>query len=432
MVSGVSVPLVGLVDAGVAGRLEAPEALGGVALGGWLFEMLCWTFGFLRMGTTGLVAQAEGSGDQQAQVVTLARALITALVIGLTLSLGAIWLTGPSLELLAGGQGPSASSGASYLTARMWGATPAMLNYVCLGWLLGRARPRSALALQLVMNSLNMGLSLWWGPRYGVAGIGAASAAAQWLTACLGLAWVLLKTTPKLPRGALLKGLRDHAAWSSLAKLNLDLMVRTSLLLAVFGAMNSVSARLGALTLSANALLLHLQSLQAFALDGFAHGVEVLSGEAYGAGAGTRLKGAVRVGLRLTMGTAALISLCYAVGSDELFALLTRHEEVSLIARELAPWAIISPLISAPCFLLDGVMVGATQGSAMRRGMSWSALVFILSACLAVPSLGNHGLWLSLMCFMLARALTLRPQLKELYARSEGAEAPLTPRDDPC
>jgi MATE family multidrug resistance protein len=209
-------------------------------------------------------------------------------------------------------------------------------------------------------------------------------------------------------------------------------MVRTSLLLAVFGVMNSVSARLGALTLSANALLLHLQSLQAFALDGFAHGVEVLSGEAYGASSGARLKRAVRAGAQLTMGTATLISLFYAVGSDELFALLTRHEDVSLIARELAPWAIISPLISAPCFLLDGVMVGATQGSAMRRGMSWSVLVFILSASIAVPSWGNHGLWLSLMCFMVARALTLRPKLKTLYTLSEATEPHVIPRDGAC
>jgi len=415
MISGLSVPLVGLIDAGVVGRLSAPEALGGVALGGWLFEMICWSFGFLRMGTTGLVAQAKGKSDPLELSATLARGLLTALGIGVCLSLCSPLLTGPALALLSGDSAEVNASAGAYLSARLWGMTPALLNYVCLGWLLGLARPRSALALQLLMNGLNASLSLWWGPMFGVGGVGGASAVAQWVTAGVGLSWVITQTAPRVEWEHISERLRRSDAWRALAQLNVDLFIRTALLLGVFGAMNSGSARLGALTLSANALLLHLQSAQAFALDGFAHGAEVLTGEAIGMSARARLRRVIKASAHLTALTALLISAVYAVAHKPIFMLLTTHDEVVSLAIEVAPWVIFSPLISAPCFLLDGVMIGATQASSMRRGMITSAVIFALIAMIGVPLLGNHGLWLAFLCFMATRALSLTPTLLRLY-----------------
>jgi MATE family multidrug resistance protein len=179
--------------------------------------------------------------------------------------------------------------------------------------------------------------------------------------------------------------------------------------------MNSGSARLGALTLSANALLLHLQSAQAFALDGFAHGAEVLTGEAIGMSARARLRRVIKASAHLTALTALLISAVYAIAHEPIFMLLTTHDEVVSLAIEVAPWVIVSPLISAPCFLLDGVMIGATQASSMRRGMITSAVIFALIAMIGVPLLGNHGLWLAFLCFMATRALSLTPTLLRLY-----------------
>jgi MATE family multidrug resistance protein len=199
------------------------------------------------------------------------------------------------------------------------------------------------------------------------------------------------------------------------------LFVRTALLLSVFGAVNAISARLGPIALSANALLLHLQTLQAFALDGFAHGVEVMTGEAVGERSPERLRVTLRAAWRLTMGTAALIALTYALAHPWLLRQLSAHEEVLERAEGLIIWAVISPLISAPCFLLDGVMIGATRSAEMRRGMIYSALTFALSAALLVPTWGAHGLWAALMSFMLARAQSLRGSYRVLLNPSHQA-----------
>ena len=174
--------------------------------------------------------------------------------------------------------------------------------------------------------------------------------------------------------------------------------------------MNGVGARLGPLTLSANALLLHLQSLQAFILDGFAHGAEVIIGERLGRKDLDGYRTALRAGTEWTIATAVIIALIYTLGSAPMLGLLTHHQEVLKEAEHFLIWAIISPLISAPCFLLEGVMIGATESATMRKGMITSTLVFILGLIILVPLWGNHGLWAALMLFMCARFATLLPQ----------------------
>ena len=414
MISGVSVPLLGLIDTSVVGRLSQSEALGGVALGSWLFDLLYWSFGFLRMGTTGLVAQARGAEQVSSLRPLLARPLLIGLISGVVIIIAGQTLSHIALDCIGGEASAELTLTADqYFLARLWGGPAVLMNYACLGWLLGMGRVKLALASQLSLNGINMILSLWWGSIWGVEGVGGASAAAQWLVA-LGWGGVIwCKLCPQVPLNILWVALRDREAWLRLAVLNFDLWVRTSLLLCVFGLMNATGARLGGLTLSANALLLHLQSLQAFVLDGFAHGAEVIVGERLGRGDRTGYRSALRAGAEWTLITALLIAGIYTIAAGPLLALLTHHEEVVIEAQRYLIWAIISPLISAPCFLLDGVMIGATESATMRRGMIVSSVVFGCCLLMCVPIWGNHGLWLSLMIFMTARFLTLIPRALE-------------------
>ena len=411
MLSGVSVPLLGLVDTSIVGRLSQPEALGAVALGSWLFDMLYWSFGFLRMGTTGLVAQARGAEDQASLRPLLARPLIIGIIAGLgVIGLGLLGAE-RALSILSGGESAAlADTAKTYVQARLLGGPAVLMNYACLGWLLGMGRVKLALLTQLSLNSINAALSVWWGARWGVEGVAYASATAQWLTLLGWGSWIWLRLCPPLPSSTLRAALKDASAWGELATLNLRLWVRTCLLLSCFGGLNAMSARLGALTLSANALLLHLQSLQAFILDGFAHGAEVLVGERLGRGDRVGYRDALRVGAEWTFGASLLIAGGYALGAPMILRALTHHMDVITQAERYMIWAVISPVISAPCFLLDGVMIGATESATMQRGMMISALVFAVGLITFTPLLGNHGLWLALMFFMSSRAITLTPR----------------------
>ena len=409
MISGLSVPFLGLVDTSIVGRLSTPDALCAVALGSWLFDLCYWSFGFLRMGTTGLVAQAKEREPDSLRVL-LARPLIIGMVAGILLILLGHPLSHDLLSLMAGVHQTEVSTvAAEYFKSRVWGGPAVLMNYACLGWLLGTGRAKLALASQLTLNVLNTVLSLWWGPIYGVAGVGAASAVAQWITALGWCALIWLRLSPPFSSQLLFKELKKKKPWQALAALNFDLWLRTALLLGCFGLMNSHSARFGALTLSVNAILLHLQSLQAFILDGFAHGIEVVIGEQLGRGDRKGYRYALRSAFELAMVSALVISMIYFAGASTLIKWLTHHETVHQAVQPYLIWAIISPIISAPCFILDGVMIGATQSSAMRRGMIWSALWFALCSFTCTSLWGNHGLWAAFLSLMICRAITLMP-----------------------
>ena len=410
MISGLSVPFLGLVDTGIVGRVGSAEALGAVALASWLFDLLYWSFGFLRMGTTGIVSQARGRGDQAKLKVYLARPLLFGLVAGIFVLFTGQVFSSEILYLLAGDQKTLIGTANQYFTARIYGGPAVLMNYALLGYLLGIGKAKSALVMQVGLNGVNAIFSIWWGLSLGVEGVGYASAFAQWLILFYWLPRLWLKESPSLSNQYLSAGLKNIHEWKDLLSLNFDLWVRTCLLLGSFGLVNSVSARLGVLTLSANALLLHLQSLQAFALDGFAHGTEIMVGEFLGAKKLNHYQKTLRAGFEWSMGTALVIAVIYCLFADQLFELMTHHTEVIEESKRYLAWAICSPLISAPCFLLDGVMIGAMAGSSMRKSMIISAMGLVLLLQVLVPTYGNHGLWLAFLSFMLLRALTLFPQ----------------------
>ncbi len=377
MLSNLSVPLLSMADTAVVGHLAQPVYLGGVALGGTVFGFLYWGFGFLRMGTTGLTAQALGKGDGLEVNATLGRALLLALILAAALLLGRHLVSDLAFALLPGSPEVEAQA-RRYVAIRIFSAPATLVNYACLGWFIGLQNTRIPLALTLLTNLVNIGLDfcfvwLWHGEVAGVALASVVDEALGTLVA-LPLAWRYWRRHPR-------PSWRRLCRWRELRRLitiNTHLFVRTALLLFAFAFFTAQSARLGDLTLAANTVLLNLQSFMAYVLDGFAHAAEALSGRALGRADSAALRRVVRLTAHWSMGLATLFSLGYALAGHYLIALLTDQEPVRRLAVEFLPWAALLPLVSAWSFALDGVFIGISRAREMRNVLTVSVLLIYL------------------------------------------------------
>ena len=384
-------PILGAVDTAVAGHLHSAADLGGVALGGLFFNFVFWGFGFLRMGTTGLVAQAFGADDQQALRSTVARALLLAFAIGVTVLVLQSPLIHYALAAIGGSEDVRRTARA-YCVARIGSAPFALANYVVLGYLLGLQKVRIALAAQVFINAANVVAVLVYVYAFGwgIAGIGAATATADSLGFVFG-AVVLWSTRPRGLAPLRFATLVDPHALKQLVVINRDIFLRTMCLLGSFGWFAHLGATQGDAILAANALLLNFQTFMAYGLDGFAHAAEALVG-------------------------AAVFSVAYWLGGAWIIERLTDQQTVRAAAQTFLPWAALSPVISVWGFLLDGVFIGATRTRELMRAMAVSLCVFLAASALLVGPFGNHGLWVALLIFMASRGLALSPLVPRIGA----------------
>jgi MATE family multidrug resistance protein len=399
-------PLLSLVDTVLAGHMSGPEFLGGVALGAMVFNFLFWGFGFLRMGTTGFVAQADGAEDDRALRAIVMRALLLAFGIGLLLLLISGPLIGIALRLLGHG-GEAFIQAAHYCHARIWSAPAALGNYVVLGALLGRRRAKQALGLQIFINLVNIAVAvtLVWGLGLGVAALGAATAVADWLGFALGLLGLqaVMAHFPPLQWADLLR----RADLARFALVNRDIFLRTLLLLIAFGWFTHASAGLGDKILAANALLLNLQTFMAYGLDGFAHAAEALVGRAVGQDDRAAFLRLVWRTTAWAAGTAAVFALVYGLAGPWIIDALTDQSDIRALALAYLPWAVALPLVSVWGFQLDGIFIGATRTGDLRNAMLLCTGLYLVAARSLEPVLGNHGLWLAFCLFMALRGASL-------------------------
>ncbi|WP_169739134.1 MATE family efflux transporter [Paraburkholderia nodosa] len=414
-------PILGAVDTAVAGHLGSAADLGGVALGGLFFNFVFWGFGFLRMGTTGLVAQAYGARDLPALRTNVLRALLLAFAIGAAILLIQSPLIRYTLAVIGGSADVQRNAGV-YCLARIGSAPFALANYVVLGYLLGIQRVRIALLSQIFINLTNVVavLAYVYGLRWGIAGIGAATATADTLGFVFG-ACVLWRLRPRGLAPLALQTVLEPAALKRLVAINRDIFLRTLCLLGSFGWFAHLGAKQGDAILAANALLLNFQTFMAYGLDGFAHAAEALVGAAIGAGNRNAFRQAVKINLFWAALGAFGFSLVYWACGPWIIGQLTNQPAVRAAAQAFLPWAALSPLISVWGFLLDGVFIGATRTRELMQAMAVSLAVFLCASWALVGPLGNHGLWIALLVFMAARGLTLSP----LLPRISGAIVPV-------
>lgn len=410
MLGQASVPLVGIVDTAVIGRTGDAVALAGVALGATISTLVFWTFGFLRMGMTGLTAQAQGSGDRAEVEALLLRALAIGLGLGLIL-LAVSWpIREAALAVLSGT--PEVDGEASgYMQGRFIGAPATLAVYAINGWLLGLGRTREALALQIVMNLANIGLDIWfvWGMGFGAYGVGLGTACAEGIALVLGLLIVgqvaganVLAIIARTPRSLL----SDKARLAKLFAVNRDIMIRTIALLILFTWFANSGARLGAETLAANHVLLQFVNFAAFILDAFAFTAEERVGGAYGQGDKPRFLKAIRLTGEFSLVSGALLAVAFLVLGGPLIDFLTTDAEVREVARAYLPLAALVPLVGMPSWLLDGVFIGTTRGMALRNAGVVSTVLYV-ALDLALRPLDNTGVWIAMTASYLLRAAGL-------------------------
>lgn len=418
-------PILGAVDTAVAGHLGSAADLGGVALGGLFFNFVFWGFGFLRMSTTGLVAQAFGARDHVALRASVVRALMLAIAIGAVILLAEAPLIRYALASI-GGSDEVLRHAREYCHARIGSAPFALANYVVLGYLLGTRRVRMALATQVYINLVNVIAVLLYvyGFGWGIAGIGAATATADTLGFVFG-AVVLWRMRPRGLPAFRVAGVLEPAALKRLLTINRDIFLRTMCLLGSFGWFAHLGAKQGDAILAANALLLNFQTFMAYGLDGFAHAAEALVGAAIGARDRHAFRQAVKVNLLWSAVGALGFSLAYWSAGSWIIEHLTNQISVRATAERFLPWAALSPLVSVWGFLLDGVFIGATRTRELMRSMAVSLAVFLAASWALTGPFGNHGLWAALLIFMATRGLTLSPLLPQIADAIRPASAQL-------
>lgn len=423
ILSNVTTPLLGLVDTAVVGRLPGPEYIGAVAIGAAAFTGIFWMFGFLRMGTTGFIAQAMGADDFTEVRAILGRAVLIAIMFGAMLVAlqqplwaGAVHLLDPSATVEALAE--------QYFTIRVWTGPATLVNYALLGFFIGLQRPRLALAIQIWLNGVNILLDLLFviGLDMGVPGVAWATLIGEYSAAILGLVVALRVLRPNGGRFSW-PAILDPMQCRRLLSANFDIFVRTACLIIAFSWATRVGARLGDLALAANAILMQMVHLLAYGLDGFAFAAEALVGGALGARSLNALRQAVVASTIWALVVSAGVALTYLVAGPLLIAVMTDQPDIQAAAETYLVWIVIYPLLAIWCYQLDGIFIGATQTAEMRNAMILSLGVFVV-AILTLPDLfGNHGLWASLSILNIARTVTLGAYYRRIEARVVGTTA---------
>jgi MATE family multidrug resistance protein len=371
ILSNISVPMLGMVDTGVVGHLESAVYLGAVAIGGVIFSFLYTGVNFLRMGTTGIAAQRYGADDFDGLRISLGQALVVAQIIAVAVIL-LQWPVGQVAMKLLGAEGALREHALEYFSIRIWSAPGTLANFVMIGWFLGLQNARVPLIIFLTINLTNIALDLLFVLVLGmkVDGVALASVFAEYTGLAVALYFAareLRKHSGHWPMDKFVN-LRAYAAFFSV---NANLFVRTMALMFTIAFVTAQGTRMGGLILAANAILMQLQNLTAFGLDGLAHAAEALVGKAVG----------------------------------QRRRVLTDLPAVRETTLRYLPWMIVSPLVSVWSFLYDGVYVGATRAREMRNIMVFSAFAVFIPAWFVLQPLGNDGLWLAFLLFLASRGI---------------------------
>ncbi len=420
VLSNATVPLLGAVDTAVVGQLGDPASLGAVGIGAVILATLYWAFGFLRMSTSGLAAQAQGAGDMGERSAVLLRALIVGGLAGLALVAAQVALFAGAFALAPASARVEALAH-QYLAIRIWGAPATIALYALTGWLVGLERTRAVLVLQLWQNGLNIALDLWFvlGLGWGVPGVAGATLIAEWTGLALAL-WLARDAFGAALRQAVIR-LGDRIAIRRMFSASRDIMGRTVLLQLSFTTFVFLGARFGDVTLATNQVLMQFLEITAYALDGLAFAAEALIGQAVGARSLADTRAAGRITMQWGFGGAAALALIFAAAGPGIVDLMTTSEEVRIEARAYLPWLVVAPLIGVAAWIYDGIFIGALLTGDMLRAMLASVAIYALALILLVPLAGNHGLWAALMVMNAARTLTLwrlYPKVLALSARA--------------
>jgi len=406
VLANATIPILGAVDTGVVGQMGLAVPIGAVGIGAIIISAIYWMFGFLRMGTTGLTAQAIGSNNQSETSALLVRGIIIGLVAGLILILIQIPLFSGALGLAPASQEVEALAN-EYLNIRVFSAPAAIAIFGITGWLIAKERTRAVLLLMLLVNSVNITLDFIFVLNFGwgVEGVAFATLIAEWLGLFYGL-W--------LAREGFNNGywknwvqILDRARLLQMAKVNSDILIRSVLLEIGFVSFLFLGSSFDDATLAANQVLVQFLNITAYAMDGFAFAAEALVGQALGAKNRALFRRSAVMTSQWGFGSVVVMAFAFYVFGNTIINVMTTAEDVRIVSYEYLPWMVLAPLVGAAAWMLDGIFIGATRTADMRNMMFISFCIYLIALSILLPKFGNHGLWASLIIFSIARGVTL-------------------------
>ena len=408
IISNLSVPLLGAVDTAVVGHLDHVYYLGAIAVGSIIFDFIFWGFGFLRMGTTGLVAQAFGADNERETRIILIRVLAVAGIASALILL----LQYPLIELslLIVNASPEVEEYTRlYYNIRIFSAPATLALFGINGWFLGMQNSTYPMFVTILLNLFNIGLNLLFVLYYGmnVDGVALGSLIASYL----GVVFALLLYKKKYAGVKLkvdIQEILNPVEVKKFFSVNRDIFIRTLCLIFSYAFFVAKSAESGDVVLAANTILLQLWYISAYGIDGFAFAAESLVGRFKGANNIEKLKESVKLNMGWGLGFGIISSLVYALFGDAIITIFTDKKEVLEAGLVVLIWTIFAPVINSICFIWDGVYIGATATSAMRNSMLIATILFFVPVYyIAEPYVGVHALWLSMATFMIIRGVTL-------------------------
>ena len=429
ILANASVPLLGIVDTAVIGNTGSVVELGAIALGSLIFSFVYWSFGFLRMGTTGFIAQADGASDNTEVRAILGRSCTIAVVIGLVL-LAIQWPIGTVSFSLLSGDAEVESVAKTYFFTRIWGAPATLLIFVIMGVWIGLGEARELLKLQLFLNGLNMLLDILAAGVFGLGayGIALGTVFSEIITCVVafyrlrqflaekhdvGTSWSAFWPTDRV---------RELSQMGRLLTANADIMIRTLLLVFAFSYFTNEAAKFGVISLAATHIVLQIMAFTAFFLDGFAYVAESQTGRSYGARDERAFKLAMHRTTVLAGAAALILALVIMLLGGSLVALLTDIDEVIASSTALLPICAVYVIASFPAFQLDGVFIGTSRTQEMRNASLVSLLVFLGAVWSLTATHALAGLWWAMVVFVIARAISLWvyfPRLRSHFAPDE-------------
>ncbi len=419
VLSNATVPILGAVDVGVVGQMGEAAPIGAVGLGAIILSTVYWIFGFLRMGTVGLVGQAEGAGDKAEVSAWLTRALVVALAGGVLLIVLQPLVIWAALEL-APASDEVEGLARQYLSIRIWTAPAAIAVYALTGWLVAMERTAGVFWVQLTMNGVNILLDLLFVLVFdwGVPGVAAATVIAEITGAALGL-WFC--------RGAFSRPdwrdwprIFDRSKLVRMALLNTDILLRSAMLMIIFSSFVFLGARFGDVTLAANEVLIQFMYITAYAMDGFAFAAETLIARAIGRGARRQVRRSAVVTSVWGAVVCLTMSLAFAIWGPWIIDVMAKDPDVQREARDFLPFMVAAPVLGCAAWMLDGIFIGATRSRDMRNMMALSFAVYWAAVFVLVPWLGNNGLWQALLISFVARGVTLGLRYPALERQGRG------------
>jgi MATE family multidrug resistance protein len=414
IISSISVPFIGIVDMALMGRLPSADYIGGVALGSLILNFIYWGFGFLRFGTSGFTSQSLGRRDLEGSFHVLIRATALGFISGLLLIIlqGPIAWTGfkilngePVVEDLA----------MTYFRIKIWAAPASLIQFAMFGWFIGMQNSKIPMTVSVIANSVNVLFSVLFVTLFkmDVNGVAFGYLTGQYTGLVMAI-YFYFRHFSKLGRYWNLKLSLQFSKIKEFMKMNKDIFIRTMCLIFVFSFFTAESASSdvrtsGAdTTLAVNSILMQFFMFFSFVIDGFAQAAEAMAGKFIGASDRVKLKNLIRLSFYWGFGCSLLFTITYLFSGDFIFKILTNNREIIANAKPYYFWISIIPIVSFSAFLWDGIYIGATEGKAMRNSMLISAiLVFFPAYFILQKYIGNHGLWLAFILFMISRTITM-------------------------